>query len=138
MIERELLDAYRKAKYMVFIDNEEHRLYVGEKSQEVELLLTKHSKLSAYFISPENPFSHQLSESDNAARHLQFLNELNKLGCEYYEGYGTDENETWSREKSYLVLSDNETLITGLAQLFEQNAILRVAKHSCIELLVLF
>ncbi len=136
MIKQELLDAYLVAKYIVFFDNKEHRLHIGKRSQEVEQLLTKYNTTSAYFISPENPFSQQLSIEENASRHELFLNYLRESNNTFFLGFGTDEHETWPREKSYLILNNDENEMVGLANSFDQNAILKIELGSVITLII--
>ena len=138
MVDPDLIEAYRDAKYIVRIDDKEHRLHVGKTCRAVELLLEKYGRTSVFFISPENPFSEQLSESENALRHSQFIKTLNKNASVFFEGFGTDENETWPREKSYLILSDDESEMTSLAHSFGQNAMLKNERGNIVELLVLF
>jgi hypothetical protein len=40
----------------------------------------------------------------------------------YYVGYGADEDEKWGREKSYLIVSNDDKEMQQLAAQFGQNA----------------
>jgi hypothetical protein len=88
----------------------------------------KHNKSAAFFITPENPFSETLTVEENSLRHQRFVKYLKDTSLDYYLGYGCEEAETWPREKSYLILCDDEYLMHDLAFKFGQNAFL---KHVC-------
>ncbi|MFT7089909.1 MAG: hypothetical protein ACJAU4_001733 [Glaciecola sp.] len=57
-------------------------------------MLLKHSAKGAYFITPENPFSIKLTSEENTLRHQRFIKDLRKGEYSFYEGYGTNEDET--------------------------------------------
>lgn len=109
MIDAGLLKEYLAAKYIVTIDNKEHRIHLGRINISINQIMVRSHNDFAYFITPENPFSIILSDEENALRHKRFLIMLDEKAIDYLNGYGTDENETWEREKSYLVLSSDET-----------------------------
>ncbi|WJG08089.1 DUF3293 domain-containing protein [Aliiglaciecola sp. LCG003] len=137
MIDEHLLHAYRTAKYMVEYAGELHRLHVGETSEVVNTILRLKNLKSAYFITPENPFSCMLSAQENALRHQRFCDELKKHKYFYLSGYGTDEAESWAKESSYLIFTDDESSMQDLAARFGQNAFLKVTEELPTQLFVL-
>jgi len=92
---------------------------------------------TAYFITPENPFSCTVSEQENSLRHGRFRKELDKLQYFFLLGYGTDEAEKWPKESSYLIFTDDESAMHNLAARFGQNALLKIAYKTPTQLLLL-
>ena len=99
--------------------------------------MANHGINTAYFITPENPFSEELSKEENTLRHARFISTLDKMNCNYIEGYGTDEDDRWPREKSYLIFSDEHDKMCTLAEHYGQNGILRITANKCVQLLLL-
>jgi hypothetical protein len=135
--DEELISAYQSAKYIVFINEKPERIKVGQTNIVIDKLLRRLSAQSAYFMTPENPFSISLCEEENMLRHRRFIEELKTGNYEYYEGYGTDEKETWPKEKSYFIICDDESKIHKLAASYGQNGFLKVSLRSPAILLVL-
>lgn len=136
-ITKELLTSYQTAKYIVLIENEPVRLTIGDRHSSLDSLLGQHKTNSAYFITPENPFSQNLSTEENALRHKRFVSELQDLNVTFYEGYGTDEEEIWPKEMSYLILCDDAGKMHALAARYGQNAFLSITKQQPLTLLLL-
>jgi hypothetical protein len=136
---RELIDIYVNAKYVVTTKNTAFRLKVGFHSPEADRLLDLHELKYAYFITPENPFSQSLSEAENKLRHQRFVHLLDDNKLSYIEGYGTDDDEddAWGREYSYLIFCENSEMMCKLAASFGQKGILRVSKNNPVSLLTL-
>lgn len=137
MIDKTITEIYKEAKYVVLRPNDSFRLKVGEHSSEVDELLIKNGTESAYFITPENPFSQPLCETENAFRHQRFLGILNDKSVPYVEGYGTDEDEVWGKERSYLLFSDDFECMQTLAAHFGQKGILQITIEQPVGLLML-
>lgn len=137
MIDNELIDIYKSAKYIIDNNAMPVRLRVGEESVEVDHILAQFKTESAYFITPENPFSQQLTEEENRLRHERFVTAISELKCQYLRGYGTNEDETWPKENSYLIFSSDESAMHTLATNFGQKGILKVEKGKPVKLLVL-
>jgi hypothetical protein len=128
-----------EAKYVV-LSNEltnEFTIKVNSESESVNLLLDKYQALYAVFITPENPFSEKLTESENFVKHKKFLQVLNSYNLNYLSGYGTDELEEWGRESSYLIFMDSIPLANEIALSFKQNAYIAIEKNKKAELLIL-
>ena len=137
MTDEELVESYKKAKYIVMLKHGNCRLRVGFPSPEIDEILNKYKTLTAYFITPENPFSQTLSEAENKLRHQRFLSALDEKQYTYVEGYGTDDKEIWSKEHSYLIFCDDAEAMQTLAANFGQKGMLRVSIKSPVSLLIL-
>jgi hypothetical protein len=137
VVDADLIKAYLAAKYIVVINGQEHRLQIGIPSQAIDKLLANHNIDDAYFITPENPFSLELSDEENKLRHMRFLKTLDADDNIYFDGYGTDEHEKWGREKSYLILSTDKKAMHKLAASFGQNGLLKYSIDRGAELLLM-
>lgn len=137
MLDNNTVEIYKAAKYIVELENKTFRINVGEENTDINALLVKHNVKSAYFISPENPFSKVLPNEENALRHKQFIIDLCKRGYSFYTGYGINDEETWPKEKSYLIICDDEPAMHKLAMEYEQNGFLKVSLQSPTSLLVI-
>jgi hypothetical protein len=137
MIDESLINAYRLAKYIVTYEDEEYRLQVGNTSEFVDHMLHHQNIKTAYFITPENPFSCTVSEQENLLRHKRFRKEIDNLQYFYLAGYGTDEAEKWPKESSYLIFTDDESAMQNLAARFGQNALLKTSYKTPTQLLLL-
>jgi hypothetical protein len=137
MVDNQTIEIYKIAKYIVLIENTLCRITVGKHCSDIDAQLLKHNAQVAYFITPENPFSIALTTAENTLRHKRFIQELNKAEYPFYEGFGTNEDETWPKENSYLIICDNESKMHKLAGRYGQNAFLKVSLRSSAILLVL-
>jgi len=137
MIDEGLINAYRLAKYSVTYEDEEYQLQVGSPCEFVDRILAHQNIKSAYFITPENPFSCTVSAQENSLRHRRFRKELETRQYFYLEGYGTDEAETWPKEASYLIFTDDDASMQNLAARFGQNALLKISYKKPTRLLLL-
>jgi hypothetical protein len=136
-ITQELLRSYQTTKYIVLIENEPIRLTIGNTCHTIDSLLARHNANSAYFITPENPFSQNLGTEENSLRHKRFVSELQDLNTTFYEGYGTDEEEIWPKEMSYLIPCNDVEKMHALAARYGQNAFLIIASQQPVTLLLL-
>ncbi|GAA0859386.1 DUF3293 domain-containing protein [Aliiglaciecola litoralis] len=137
MIDDKLLTAYHCAKYIVEYEGQEYPIQVGETCEIANRLLSHHKVHNGYFITPENPLSCLLSDDENIQRHARFLDLLHQRNCVYLSGYGTDEAQTWPKEVSYLIFTDDELWIKNLAADFGQNAFLKLTTRQPTQLYVL-
>lgn len=137
MANNELIEIYKKAKYIVMLNGVTRRLRVAIHNPEIDVALNQYRVHSAYFITPENPFSQSLSETENKLRHKRFIHFLEEHKLPYIEGYGTDEEETWPKEYSYLVFCEDAERMHKLAADFGQKGMLKVPKNKPISLLIL-
>jgi hypothetical protein len=137
MIDQSLITAYQQAKYMVTFENTEYRIKVGKPCQFVDQMLYKLNINTAYFITPENPFSCSLSDEENKLRHKRFCDEIEKHQYFSLVGYGTDEEDSWPKEISYLIFTNDDASMHNFATRFGQNAFLKLPHQQTVQLLVL-
>ena len=137
MTDKTFAEIYTDAKYLVKLDADSRRLRVGFPCSEMDVVLDEHKTNTAFFITPENPFSQTLSDVENECRHQRFVAELQETNLSYIEGYGTNEDETWPREHSYLIFCDDATAMHTLAAHFGQKGMLKLSKQKPISLLLL-
>jgi len=137
MHDKNLINAYLAAKYVVAYQDASHRIQVGEHDLVIDNMLREKNARVAYFITPENPFSQNLTHEENELRHERFISALRQENLSYLEGYGTDEAETWEQEKSYLIFCNDDNDIHKLAVNFGQLGILRIERNTPVTLLVL-
>jgi hypothetical protein len=137
MLNNELLEAYKAAKYIFRYESNDIRLRFNEACSEVDDIFEKQEAKMAFFITPENPFSLELSQAENSLRHTRFKQTLIDNNCTYFEGYGTDENEMWSKEISYMIFTDNEALMHLLAGQFGQNAFISIKQSQKAKLCII-
>lgn len=137
VLTKELIEAYKQAKYIVHINDKPYRIKVGEPCPALDAILQDSGADTAYFITPENPFSMTLSEQENKLRHERFVKIINHRAYAFYKGYGTNEDDTWPREQSYLIVCDKAQDIHQLASSFGQNGIIKLQYQNAAELLVL-
>lgn len=132
-LNEELIQAYKKAKYVVADCME---LRVGERHEKLNQWLNQEGAELAAFITPENPFSQQLSIEQNMKRHESFREELSKSQIDFIEAYGVDDAEQWPREKSYLILIKSKAMADKFAMAYGQNAYLLCKKGQPVELVI--
>jgi hypothetical protein len=137
MLDNKTIEIYKAAKYIVELENKTFRISVGEKNTDIDALLAKHNVKSAFFVTPENPYSKVLTSEENASRHKQFIIDLCKNGYSFYTGYGTNEEDTWPTEISYLIMCDDEAAMHKIAKQYEQNGFLKASYQAPTLLLVL-
>jgi len=123
------MDAYEKAIYVIKDKHLDITLRHNGSHELSDQLLTKYNAKLAGFITPENPFSLVLTDTENYCRHERFKSLLNDRNLPFLEGYGTDEVELWGKEVSYFVFAKSEEQLDLLSGLFGQNAYLFIAKN---------
>lgn len=136
MTDKKLIEIYKKAKYIALLEDGVCRLRVGLPSSQIDTLLDKYETQTAYFITPENPFSQTIGETENRLRHQRFVSALLEKNLSYIEGYGTDEDDTWPKEHSYLVFCSDAEAMHTLAANFGQKGMLKLAKKKPVSILV--
>lgn len=137
MTDKTLAEIYKKARYILFLGNDTCRLQVGLPAPEIDGFLDKYKTQTAYFITPENPFSQPVGETENKLRHQRFISILDEKSLKYIKGYGTDEQEIWPKEHSYLIFCDDVNAIHTLAANFGQKGMLKLSKNKSVTLLTL-
>lgn len=97
-------------------------LRIGVESPALRELHREHGGTSA-FITAFNPYSQQLTESENLARNEALKVDLLAAGCVVIPGVGKHPSGVWPGEPSFLALKINPGTAKELGQKYEQNAI---------------
>jgi hypothetical protein len=124
-IDPRLEEVYRATTYRVFVPvGPPIDLRVGERSAELDLLLTKYNLSTWAFISACNPGSRPLPAAENDARHAKLLRTVKDFGWRSLQGVGIPAGADWQPEPSVIVLGVATEEVVAVARDFEQNAIL--------------
>lgn len=99
-------------------------IHDGKPSEQLDHLLRVQGFSEWAYITPCNPGSRQLSDSENVERMRQFTEQLRQLGFRFYHGKGVGTIGSWPPEPSLLVLGITEPEAVRLARQFDQEAIL--------------
>jgi hypothetical protein len=137
LTDKRLVEIYTEAKYVVMLKDDTFRLRVGFMSIEIDEQLRMYGTQSAYFITPENPFSQRICEAENKFRNERFVSVLHDKNLYYLQGYGTNEDETWPKEHSYLIFCDDAIAMHALAGNFGQKGILKIVEKKPVSLFIL-
>lgn len=134
-ISSEQIDAYKKADYVVFAD-QQVVLRVGEASAALDELINAEGATTAAFVTAANPRGEKRSESENGAANTALQNFVAAAGYPHYSGEGRDPRGGWS-EPSFLVIGIYRANAEALGKLFEQNAIVFCELGRAPELVIL-
>ena len=129
-----LLDAYRKADYVVY-GEPELVFHVGEPSAALDELLEAEGAETAAFITAANPRGELAGETAN----MVGIAALSNLGESYdtFSGEGRDPEGKWPAERSLLVVGIPLDEAARIGRAFDQNAIVFIEKGKPPELVVL-
>jgi hypothetical protein len=128
----ELVDAYKKARYVVFLERE-LVLRIGEPSERLDALL---QGATAAFVTAANPQSHKKSTAENHAAHLELVKSMAGKPWRCYPAEGRDPAGQW-REEGLLIAGIPRAEAEALGRSLGQNAIVFVQSRSAPELAVL-
>ncbi len=105
-------------------------LRIGQLSVPAVRLLRERGAASGAFLTAANPFSRQLSESENAARNAALVQRAHELGLHQIPGVGRSADRTWEEQSVFLcgATVDQANL---LADEFQQNAYVWVDSDGC-------
>jgi len=117
----ELLDAYRNAEYVVFADSHVV-MRVGEKSAELDALISAEGAKTAAFVTAANPRGETRSDMENGVANAALQSFVAAAGYPHFWGEGRDPKGSWA-EPSFLIIGIYRANAEALGQLFEQNAI---------------
>jgi hypothetical protein len=117
----ELLQAYAQTHYTVHAD-EKFTLKIGEQSPSLLHLFHQTNALCAAFVTAYNPFSEQLTATQNEELQTALKADLKKRSLKFFDGIGQHPNGQWPGEPSVLILDLDLAAATTLARHYEQNA----------------
>lgn len=119
---RAIHDAYRRTSYRATLDGGVRvEIRIGESCAALDAELRARDTVRWAFVTASNPHATRLSESENAARHVELVGALADYGC--FEGEGAGDDPNWPPERSLLVFGISETEALHVARRFEQEAI---------------
>ena len=128
-----LLKAYSETTFHVF---EPHILIeIGHKNNALEVLLLANNASQWAYITPYNPYSKELSDTENLMRFERLKGELSEYS--FFEGEGVGMDLTWAPERSLLILGITKEKAIEIGNSYEQNAIFYGVIHQLPEFLVL-
>lgn len=127
-IEDELFKAYLETNYVVEDANLKMIIRIGEQNPDSDNLFTETRTQSGAFLTAYNPYSKELSRTENENRQKELLALLNKENYKIFNGCGKGKDESWQPEPSFLVLGIDYQQALALAQRFEQNAFVYLVK----------
>jgi hypothetical protein len=131
----ELLDAYRKAHYVVF-GSPDLVLRIGQANPDLDELLAAEGALTAAFISAANPRGKAMSAWENEIANAALVKSQTEAGFACYEGEGRSPDGSWT-ERSVLVVGISREDAETVGRKFEQNAIVFVERGLLPELVLL-
>ena len=127
-ISAQLAKAYQQAHYVIHGEDGEIQLRVGQASPELAALMQQHATQSAAFLTAYNPYSVLLSAEENARNHNALINDIAALGLKWIAGEGADASNLWPSEPSVLALGITLHGAELLADQYQQNAFLWIAR----------
>ena len=133
----ELIAAYMRTRYRALTPEGEIVLRIGEPSDAITQLIRAAGAKGAAFITAENPFSEQLSASENYVRQKCLRDDLALLGATAFEGEGQGDDPAWPAETSYLAVGITYDEARDLGTKYQQNAIVWIDATGTPELLML-
>jgi hypothetical protein len=120
-IPAELFQAYAETHYNVH-GLEKFTLKIGELCPALLQLFDQTNALCAAFVTAYNPFSEQLTATQNEALQTALKADLKKRSLKFIDGIGQHPNGQWPGEPSVLILDLDLAAATTLARHYEQNA----------------
>lgn len=133
MISDELIKAYRTTLYKVYSPS--LCIQVGVRNEILDTLLAEYNAQEWAFITAYNPYSSELFDRDNQARHQQLKEAVKSFV--FFEGEGVGEDPAWQPEKSILIIGINQVEAIKIGNRLEQNAIVIGRINMASELFIL-
>ena len=118
-----LLEAYRKTAFIADTPKGRLSLRVGQRSRELDDLLTDHGLSTWAYVTAVNPGSMRLRDEENAARQRELDGVVASLGLTSYSGKGVADDGRWPPEPSLLILGIGRSGAVRLARQYGQLAL---------------
>jgi hypothetical protein len=96
-----------------------HRFRLSEEDLGLEMFAGRRFSV----LTAANPFSKELTATENTARNLGLQLEIVKLGYEHSWSYGEQADHSW-REDGFVIFDAPLEVVLGLGRKHQQNAIL--------------
>lgn len=117
-----LLRAYIKTLYKT-IEEPFVNIRIDKNTPELDRYLKVRNFESWAFITAANPMSKDCDQAFNEKKNRELEDQLRKNKIEYIKAQGIPEDEDWEVEDSFLVFGISLDVVTSLARLFNQKAI---------------
>jgi len=134
-LSKTMINAYNTAYYRV-TGPPEFTLRIWKKSPELAKLYKEHNVTSAMYLTAYNPFSKKTDRNINMRNQKHLKGELMREKLVHFDGVGGDKSGHWVAEPSFLVLGVTEDFAKGMADKYQQNAVVW-ADSDAIPLLIL-
>ena len=115
----------------------EFTLNVGTASTNLIALYKQHGVDYSAYITPCNPFSKSLSDSENETRLIALRTQLQRRSLRWLEGIGAHADGQWAGEHSFLILGLSLESAKLLATEQDQNAFVWAPKDGIPKLVLL-
>lgn len=123
----EFSDTYRHAEYVV-LSSSPIVFKIDEHCAELDELMARCGVSVASFITACNPKGLAQSDGENLLVMNQLQSAIDDLRLPYFKGFGRDPKGAW-KEDSYLIMGIELDQACQLGHLFEQNAIVMLARN---------
>jgi hypothetical protein len=127
-IARDLLSAYEATDFVVFDQDEEWIVKVGEVSPRIDAMLDRFDAARAIVVTAFNPRSRVLPPETNAQRHEEMVRLLEQRKLRFLHGEGRDPRGQWIPEAECIVFGISLAEGLELARRFEQNAVVHIER----------
>lgn len=124
----ELFEAYLHTNYVVKDEDVFLTIRIQEKNFDLDNLFNQSQTENAAFMTAYNPYSKELSRTENESRQKKLIKLLNEKGYKFFYGYGEDETGEWQPEPSLFILGIEFQNALKLARKFKQNAFIYLEK----------
>lgn len=132
----DLIDAYRRALYVVF-GEPELVLRIGEPNSELDALLEADGASTAAYVTGANPHGALAGRMENELAATALFRAQSDAGYACYAGEGRDARGEWPAEPSVLVVGISRAEAEVLGRSYEQDAIVFVERGGAPELVLL-
>jgi hypothetical protein len=136
VIHPDLIQAYMETEFRV-LGGVPFTLRVGAPSNELLATHKAHQVECSAFLTACNPYSQEVSESDNSERQKSLATELASRALTFIDGVGQHPSNNWPGEQSFLVLGLDLEASKTLGDRFGQNAIVWSGSDGAPQLILL-
>ena len=136
VIDPAIIQAYLETHYRVH-GEAPFVLQIGQVSAEMLSLYERHNVDCAAFLTGWNPYSREVSETENRDRQKALETELARRSLTFLEGIGQHPSNNWPGEESLLILGLDLEAAKTMGGRHEQNAIVWCGTDGVPQLIVL-
>src|SRR4051812_27096167 len=122
-VDSPLFDAYRRTAFIAETPTGKLRLRIGQRSQELDMLLEAAGVATWAYVTACNPGSTLFSDEENEARQRELTRIVVARGFVAYGGEGIGDDGAWPAEPSLLILGTTRREAIELGRRFGQVAV---------------